>query len=416
MKILWFEVTVPLGYSNENRVIAGWQDSLESIVKDKDDIELYIAFRSIHEKSVVKKDNIEYHPMPISNSFLKKQLRSFSWKYEAKELLPQIIKLVDVVKPDLIHVFGCEWPYGLIAKYTKIPVVIHIQGSIVPYHNALLPPKYSNYTVYRNLFPDIVAICRRWRDFIKNQTRLKMEREIWQVVSNYMGRTDWDFALSKIMHRGSRYFHVEEAIRTPFLISKKKWECPFSDNRILLVSVGVSSFWKGPDMMVKTAKVLREMKINFCWKVAGSLPKDIKKIVEYEEKTTFEDNNIELIGFKNPDELIDLLCSSTFLVHTAYIENSPNSICEAQCLGVPVISTNVGGISTLVRPGIDGLLVPANDPWQMAYSIVSLAKDNKRMIEMSKATREHALQRHKKDNILFDLLNCYKTLIDEADK
>ena len=81
-----------------------------------------------------------------------------------------------------------------------------------------------------------------------------------------------------------------------------------------------------------------------------------------------------------------------------------------------MISTNVGGISTLVRPGIDGLLVPANDPWQMAYSIVSLAKDNKRMIEMSKATREHALQRHKKDNILFDLLNCYKTLIDEADK
>ena len=73
------------------------------------------------------------------------------------------------------------------------------------------------------------------------------------------------------------------------------------------------------------------------------------------------------------------MCQSTMYVHTAYIENSPNSICEAQIIGMPIISTMVGGIATLVRNGIDGDLLPANDPWLLANAIVELSKDKDRM-------------------------------------
>ena len=105
------------------------------------------------------------------------------------------------------------------------------------------------------------------------------------------------------------------------------------------------------------------------------------------------------------------MCQSTMYVHTAYIENSPNSICEAQMIGIPIISTMVGGIATLVRNGVEGDLLPANDPWQLANAIVELAKDQSRMKSYSEHSRQHALERHNPDHILEQLLECYEDLI-----
>lgn len=108
------------------------------------------------------------------------------------------------------------------------------------------------------------------------------------------------------------------------------------------------------------------------------------------------------------------MCQSTMYVHTAYIENSPNSICEAQMIGMPIISTMVGGIATLVRNGVEGDLLPANDPWQLANAIVELAKDIDRMKSYSEHSRKHALDRHNPNNILQQLLGCYKDLLQES--
>ena len=123
--------------------------------------------------------------------------------------------------------------------------------------------------------------------------------------------------------------------------------------------------------------------------------------------------NIDILGFRQPDELLDLLCNSTLYVHTAYIENSPNSICEAQCLGVPVVSTNVGGAASLVRHNIDGVLVAANDPWQMAYEIISLSNDKDRMVKYSCNSRATAEKRHNPARIKEQLLSCYCQLLKQ---
>lgn len=98
-------------------------------------------------------------------------------------------------------------------------------------------------------------------------------------------------------------------------------------------------------------------------------------------------------------------------VHTAYVENSPNSICEAQLLGVPVVSTNVGGISSLVKHGVTGLLSPSNDPWMMVSNILEVF-NNKSLAEMfSKESRMAANYRHDDDRIGIQLLNSYKDII-----
>ena len=108
-------------------------------------------------------------------------------------------------------------------------------------------------------------------------------------------------------------------------------------------------------MMLKTACMLRRLGVEFEWNVVGAMPNEYRMLVERTEGSTFAEAGITLFGPVDANQLIDLLCNATMYVHTAYIENSPNSLCEAQILGVPIVSTYVGGISTLLAEGKEGV-------------------------------------------------------------
>ena len=413
MKVLWFEISTPSKYRDDGRVVCGWQDALENIVKDCREIELYIAFETEEPDAKVKViDGVTYIPMVTHYSFTERKLSNWTWRVNEDKVIPLGRKVIEEYKPDIIHVFGNEWPFGLLAQYTDIPLVIHIQGSIIPYNNALYPPKYNGYTFVRAAGWNLRKDWHRLNGYYKDKSRLTMEERTWKCVRHYMGRTSWAKALVNTLTKGSTYHHVEEALRPTFLENKKLWSCP-KGGKLRLLSTGCSSFWKGIDVMLKTAHVLKEAGVDFEWNVAGCLSGELKEIVEKKEGMKYADNNINILGFCTPEQLIDMMCNSTMYVHTAYIENSPNSICEAQLIGMPIVSTMVGGISTLVRNGEEGDLLPANDPWQIANSIIELSKDKVRMMRYSKKSREHALERHNPESIMNQLLKCYKDLIKQ---
>lgn len=413
MKVLWFEISVPSSYQNTGNVLGGWQDSLEKIVKCDSDIELYIAFEATvgSDRKVV--DGITYIPLCTHYSWIEKRMSYYSWRINEGKLMPLCQAVVEEVRPDIIHVFGNEWPFGLIAEHTSVPVVLHIQGSITPYNNAQYPPQYSFRDFTKAAGLNLIKRYHLWQNRIKDRTRLEMEKRVWKSVRHYMGRTNWDRALCNTIGKGASYYHVDEALRDIFFSSEHLWQ-PKDDKVIRLVTTGIHNYWKGPDMLLKTAAVLTEMGVDFEWRVAGQMSYSIKDITEKKEKLFFDDYNIKFLGYVGPEKLIEQLTESTMYVHTAYIENSPNSICEAQLLGIPVVSTYVGGIDSLVRNQKDGVLVPANDPWRMADAIVSLAHDRERMMEYSKNTRHHALARHDNTNILNQLLTCYKEVISNG--
>ena len=409
MRILWFEVTEPSAYVSGGTPIGGWQDSLERIVRTIPNIELTIAFMSEKYSEGKIVDGVWYIPIYAHWSFYELTFKKY-WDVYVEKMLPKAKQIVAELKPDLIHVFGTEWPFGQIAAYTNIPVVIHIMGAIVPLNNTIYPPGYSlHWDLFHNWWRP-KEIYRIWRNLRNTKNWEEWERKTWKLVGNYMGRTQWDRSLSRVMHPDRMYFHVEEALRLPFIEGKNKWT-PQQGSIIRLITTGCSNFWKGPDMMLKVAKILNELDIKFEWQVAGNMPPNIKKNVEEHEGIRFEDCHISILGYKSSEELIQILCDSTIYVHTAYLENSPNSICEAQCVGLPIVSTNVGGIASLVRQGVDGMLVTANDPWQMADAIIELSKDKKRMKRYSENSRSSAMARHNDEHIKEQLLYCYNQIL-----
>ena len=411
MKVLWFEVTTPSRFKKNGLVIGGWQDALENIVRTCPEIELTVAFESRDDAYPINVEGVKYYPIRVD--FSKKEYKKVSryWEIMAEKMRPRLREVVNSVCPDIIHVFGTEWPFGLVAEITDVPVVVHIQGSIVFYNNASYPPGYG--------LIDEIFLCwkhpKKMRNVVKRWKQTKsreiVEKEVWNCVHNYMGRTQWDKAMSAVMHPNRFYFHVDEALRGSFIDAKRHWELK-GDGPLRIISTGCSTFWKGPDMLLKTAKLLTGLGVDFSWMVAGMMPEKLRQLVEWKEKVTFEQCNVKLVGFLGPEYLSQLLIESTIYVHTAYVENSPNSICEAQMLGVPIISTNVGGISSLVQDGFNGTLVPANDPWQMAYAIISLVKDKDMMMRYSCNARLVAEKRHNPERIKEQLLSCYYQLLD----
>lgn len=410
MKVLWYEISIPGTYNRQDAVIAGWQDSLQEIVMQHNDIELFVAFRGnigMVEKVI---DGVHYIPLCVSDSWPNKMVQSFNHQYIYKKLMPIFISKVKEIAPDVIHIFGTEWGLGKIAKYTDVPVVIHMMGCIAPYSNAKYPPGYSVYDFIKagRFSPKRIYQAYKEKEYFKSW--IKFEQENINAVANYMGRTSWDKAMCELFHPNCRYFYCSEALRPSFTEKSQKW-MPKDSNEYNLITVGCTTHWKGMDVVLKTAHILKKYGVCFRWQVAGNMPFFLKKEIETKEKMKFSENNISILGFIDADNIVEKMLDSDIYVHTAYIENSPNSLCEAQMLGLPIVATNVGGIPSLIENNKEGILIPANDPYRMAYEIISLLKDKERQMAYSMATMERAQKRHNPESIYKDLLHCYEQLI-----
>jgi len=91
----------------------------------------------------------------------------------------------------------------------------------------------------------------------------------------------------------------------------------------------------------------------------------------------------------------------------------PISILEALASGVPVVSTDVGGIPFLVEDGKTALLVPPGDPERMAEAMLRVLRDESLRERMVKTGLDHA-HRFAWESVRDDLFLAYKMALDGA--
>ena len=109
-----------------------------------------------------------------------------------------------------------------------------------------------------------------------------------------------------------------------------------------------------------------------------------------------------------------LLLGADVYVHPSYADNSPNSLCEAQLLGLPCVACAVGGVPSLVEDHRTGLLTPAGDAPALAEKLMQL-QDPARRERIGRAGCAAARTRHDKKTILRDLLEAYDTILKGTD-
>lgn len=408
MKVLWFTNTPSLYQQNSNAYNGGgWIESLELNIRENPNIELAIAFFHPNQTFKVKKDNVIYYPICEGRNLKKRLQQKFNKKQRVRDQITAFLRIIDDFKPDIIHVFGSERSFGLVARHTSIPIVLHIQGVLNPYLNAWYPPLYSSESIYRflNYNPWKIYQYAKYSKYILTQAQ--QELISLSAIKYYMGRTKWDEQVVSILSPNSNYYICNEILRNPFY-TDRLWK-PHDREEIILTTTISSPLYKGFDLVLKTAELLTtKTGLKFEWRIFGNLD---PKISEWKLGIKASEVKVKLCGVIAADTLVDELLNADMFIHPSYIDNSPNSVCEAQMLGLPIISTNVGGISSLIKQEETGVLVPANDLYALAARIIEINTDKKYAVNLGKGARKAALERHNIKSIVNQNISIYQQII-----
>lgn len=110
-----------------------------------------------------------------------------------------------------------------------------------------------------------------------------------------------------------------------------------------------------------------------------------QQCVQYAEKYKLP---VNFRGRLSKAEWIELSKDYDIFLNTTNIDNTPVSVIEAMALGLPVVSTNVGGMPYLLEEGKTGLLVPPDDVSAMLSAIKNLLDSPELAEKLSQTARE----------------------------
>jgi glycosyltransferase involved in cell wall biosynthesis len=406
MKVLWFSPTPSLyGKNTVRHNGGGWVASLEQILRDVPGVELGVAFEHYDKLFKSIERGVSYYPISANNQGFKKIFRKIGIENECTAILEQAKKIIKDFDPDIIHIFGSESCFGHLSCLTEVPVLIHMQGSLPAYANARFPPGYNKFDYLRACRGNPISLYRLLSNDSTFLRRAHREVGILRNCRHFMGRTEWDRVITSIYNPTATYDYCAEALRAEFVSEAPNWETK-PTKEICLVSTLSGPLYKGVDLILKTAKILNEelgRKVD--WKIFG-----VSSALLQEAKVGVKAKNlgIEFLGVASAEMVRATLLAADAYIHPSYIDNSPNSLCEAQILGVPVVATDVGGVSTLIQRDVTGYLVPANDPFMMASRIVHLKDDGNTAKLFSQESKSVARRRHDPDEIRKDLIRIYE--------
>jgi glycosyltransferase involved in cell wall biosynthesis len=91
-------------------------------------------------------------------------------------------------------------------------------------------------------------------------------------------------------------------------------------------------------------------------------------------------------------EVPELLQQYDYFVAPSRNDTQGVTMCEAMACGMPAVATRVGGIPEFVRDGVDGYLVPPEDPDSLRDAVLRLVEDPSRCREMGRNARARIIE------------------------
>ena len=94
---------------------------------------------------------------------------------------------------------------------------------------------------------------------------------------------------------------------------------------------------------------------------------------------------VSFLGLRK--DVPDILSASDVTVHSSLREGLPRVVLEALAVGTPVVATAVGGVPDVLADGVNGLLVPPEDPAALAGAVLATLADPEAAARRAQAGR-----------------------------
>lgn len=416
MKILWItnilfpEVVEILTGNGDFKSSGGWLIASADVLARQNDIKLYVATVStlVRKTKVLQGKQITYYVLPYGkgNDKYNKEYESY-WRDINEE-----------VKPDVVHIHGTEYSHGF--AYTEacgnLKVVVSIQGmksGIAPHYCAGLSCKdvYSSLT-----FRDIIkgSIYKEQCSFYESG---RLEKEFLHSVKHVIGRTSWDKAHVWAINPNANYYVCNETLRSEFY-EGLLWNYDNCVPSSIFLSQG-SYPLKGLHQLLKAMPLILRHFPDTKIRIAGNditKNKGVRGLLYLTGYGRFVRNlikkynlsdKVEFLGPLNAAQMKNEYLRCNVFICPSSVENSPNSLGEAQILGVPCVASYVGGVPDFMQ-GNERYMYRFEETEMLAYKIVDVFR-SKGNIDTS-VMRKHALIRHNVENNILQLLDIYRVI------
>jgi glycosyltransferase involved in cell wall biosynthesis len=125
------------------------------------------------------------------------------------------------------------------------------------------------------------------------------------------------------------------------------------------------------------------------------------------------ENVVHFAGRLTPDEMAALYRTADVSLNPSLADNMPNSVLESLASGVPVVSTDVGGVPFLVKHESTALLVPPRDARAMAQAVLRLV-DDPALRQRLVITGLQEVRRYTWDQVAPQLADVYQSALSTA--
>ena len=245
------------------------------------------------------------------------------------------------------------------------------------------------------------------------------EKYIIQHVKYVIGRTEWDKTHISLINPDIEYYVGNETMRPLFYTNR--WAYEKCEPHTIFVTQGLVPY-KGFHQMLKALAIVKkafpdvklkvalvpEIKAPLGWKrriVADEYQMFLREMVERLDLA----GNIEVLGAMTESEMVRTMLSCNIFVSPSAIENSPNSLCEAQLLGMPAVASYVGGTPTIAEDGKATKLYRYEEYDMLASHIILVFKGGIDYNQLNYA-RNLALTRNNALRNADGLINIYKDI------
>lgn len=159
---------------------------------------------------------------------------------------------------------------------------------------------------------------------------------------------------------------------------------------VRLLCVGSIAPRKAHDVLIKACALLEEG--SFSLELAGSrtdgasYPGDMARLVS----DLGLDGSVTFLGNLSDDELMSAYDRADVLIQPSRWEAFGMAVVEGMWRGLPVVASGVAALPELVHHGVNGLLVPPDDPEALAFAIGTLVSDPDLRLRMGRESRSMA--------------------------
>lgn len=418
MKILWItnallpEATAKICGTKELKGTGGWVTSLAMNICKHDDIQLYVAALSplVKEITTIQGENITHFAIPSVGDTTYQKCYEEAYR-----------KIFQEIQPDVVHIHGTEYPHSLAALRAcgASKSIVSLQGIVSSITNFYMggisaSEARRNITLRGLLRP---SLMQEQKEMAR---RGECEKQLFRECRYIIGRTAWDRAQVLAVNPDITYFHGGEILRAEFYDGK--WEynkCvphtifasqagyPLKGLHKLIMALG-TVIKQYPDLQLRVAG--RDITFSKgTWKDRlriSTYGKIIKGLIKKHNLT----GHVTFTGNLNAEEMKREYLRSNVFVCPSSIENSPNSLAEAQILGVPVLASQVGGIPDMMQ-GDEEHLYRFEEVEMLAHKIVQLFEKQDEID--TEPMRQVALKRHNPEKIIEELIDTYKAVMDK---